>query len=503
MIDYKYSDLFLQSGTKYNLIIDCDGSRLDNSNLKGAWELTERLTENKLQIGQCVPDKIVLKMVNNGTSYADKEMNISLVIINHEDEPFQIGKFRCYSETLENDRRSRNITAYDGLYEIVNADVKEWVDSLTFPMTVKQLRDLFFSYFGMEQEDIELPNDDFMILKKPEDDKISGKKIIESICQANGCFGHVGRDGIFYYVFLIQSLVPSEELVPSDDLVPGMDLEPDVRTRTYKSLKYEDYQVKEITGVRILVEENAEGVQIGEADNVFTVSDNFIFYGQSRENLEAMAENLLDVVSDIVFTPMELEMKANFCLELGDRIEALHRNGTRVSSYVINRTIRGVQAFMDKISSNADEKQENKVNSLQQKVADTQAQGVANTRRIGTVEEDNLVIHGEIRGQRADIDEIKTKKLDADQLSAEVAKLGYATIGQLDAQKARIDDLQSKSVTTENLSSKISALGSVNIGQVYCSEYHVTYDGRDIPLRPMRIGNQIFLAFDVPSGQSL
>lgn len=503
MIDYKYADLFLNSATRYNLIIDCDGKRLDNGNLKGAWTLTESLTENKLQIGQCVPDRLVLQMVNDGTSYLDKDMDVFLVLDNHDDEPFEIGHFKCYTEVLENDRRSRKITVFDAMYGIIHADAKPFLDSLTYPITQKDFRDAFFAWCSIDQEDAELPNDDFLIKKKPEENEFSGKKVIESICQANGCFGHVGRDGIFHYIFLIQSLVPSEDLYPSDDLLPGMDLEADVVARTYKSLKYEDYEVREITGVHILVEEKAEGTSFGDPENVLTLSDNFLFYNQSKADLDAMAANILEAVSDIVFTPIDLEMKCNFCLEVGDRIEAQHRNGTKVSAYVLNRTIKGVQSFMDHINSAADEKQEVKATSLQQKISNVQAQSNANERNIketkiqvGDLEADNANIHGTLNAQSAEIDDIKTKKLDADQLSAEVAKLGYATIGQLDAQKGRIDDLQSKAITTENLGAQIAGLSSLRTTglEITNSRFKMEFNGNSVFVGFKSVGGETVLA---------
>lgn len=495
MVNYKYRDLFLQNGTHYDLIITCDGKTVDNTGLRGAWELTESLTENKLIIGQCVPSVITLRMVNDGTSYVGRELECNLVLDGHDDEPFPIGLFRCYSETLENDRKSRVITAYDKLYDVVHSDVKAWYDNVEFPITLKAFRDSFFAYFGIEQEEVELPNDGIVLTRKIADKEISGKTIAESICQANGCFGHIGRDGIFKYVFFVQSMVPADTLYPSADLFPSMDREADLSVRSYKSLKYEDYTVQSITGVRILVEENAEGTMYGTNENVLTLSGNSLLYNQNKAVLDIIAENILRAVSGITFTPIELEMKSDMCLEVGDRIEVLHRNGTTVSSFVLNRTIRGIQSFMDRISSRASEKQEVKTNSIQQKIESTRAQGDANTRRITSVEADNARIYGTLSAQRADIDEIKTKKLDADKLSAEVAKLGYATINQLNATNVTV----SGKLDTNQLAAAISALTGVSAKSISCSSYLVNYGGRGMTLNPIQvnIGGQQFVILGV------
>ena len=69
----------------------------------------------------------------------------------HTDTPFIFGKYRVVSDKPTDDKRYRNVTAYDAIYDIGESEVSSWYNGLKFPLTLKQFRDSFFSYFGVEQ----------------------------------------------------------------------------------------------------------------------------------------------------------------------------------------------------------------------------------------------------------------------------------------------------------------------------------------------------------------
>lgn len=97
-----------------------------------------------------------------------------------------IGRFKGYSDTPTADRKYRDVVAYDALYDILNADVAAWYNTVFpshkeqqkdkdgktttvtvyDPVTMKQFRDSFFKHFGIEQADIDLINDNMSIEKQ-------------------------------------------------------------------------------------------------------------------------------------------------------------------------------------------------------------------------------------------------------------------------------------------------------------------------------------------------
>lgn len=79
---------------------------------------------------------------------------------------------------------------------------------------------------------------------------------------------------------------------------------------------------------------------------------------------------------------------------------------------------------------------------------------------MGLLEADNVTIHGTLTAQSASITSLQTDKLDAKDLSAEVAKLGYATVGQLNA----LNVVVSGKLNANELSSAITNISMVTIG---------------------------------------
>ena len=124
-------------------------------------------------------------------------------------------------------------------------------------ITIKDFRDSFFEEVGITQEETDLPNDDVEITRTAEFTQLSGKTVLNAICEINGCFGHVDRTGTFVYVFPkspSEALYPAQTLFPADNLYPkyagGTPIEIGQNGR-YVSAKYEDYFVTPLTAVQI------------------------------------------------------------------------------------------------------------------------------------------------------------------------------------------------------------------------------------------------------------
>ena len=83
-----------------------------------------------------------------------------------------------------------------------------------------------------------------MVVEKTiESDEISGKYIINAICEINGCFGHVNRNNKFQYLEIVLNqfgLYPRNDIYPADDLYP---VEPSGR-KIAKRSKYFEFDEK-------------------------------------------------------------------------------------------------------------------------------------------------------------------------------------------------------------------------------------------------------------------
>lgn len=433
MVDYEYSNLFQQSSVDKQLIIETDDKtvKITNNELhQQKFELEESLcSENQLKFGSCEASSIKFTVSNIFTSLKDKWINASMVLDNHTDVPFQIGRYKVYSDVPSGDKSYREVTAYDALYDIINTNMADWYNSLTFPLTLKEFRNSFFNYFGIEQEEIGLVNDSITIEKTIDTDELSGKDIICSICEINGCFGHIGRNGKFIYIILTQKaegLFPSNELYPEDSLYPTEKKSETFRENRYISCEYEDYEVQPINKVQIRQEENDIGAISGDGTNCYVVQDNFLVYGKSASELQEIADNLYYVIKSISYISFRAVLSGNLCLEVGDAVQFNTRRKI-VNSYILQRKITGIQTLKDSFSASGEYERFENVNSINSQIV--KLKGKTNTLERN-VEETKSTITDVEKGLQSQITqnseriELKVSKGDvSSEISQEAGKI--------------------------------------------------------------------------------
>lgn len=393
MIDYKYADLF-KSGADKQMRIASDDGLIDISNKEIHWEqfeLKESLcSQSELTFGACEASQIKFKISNVYLSMVGKWLTVSETLGGHTDAPFIFGRYKVVSDVPTDDRRYRNVTAYDTMYDILHRDVAAWYNGQTFPMTLKAFRDSFFSYMGVTQEAAALVNDGMTVEKTIDPQELSGKTVIESICEINGCFGHITRDGKFRYVILkemIEGLYPADDLYPSDDLYPADPMNAaDIARNSFSSCKYEDYLCQHISKLQIRQKENDIGAITGSGNNCYVIEDNFLVYGKTAVDLQLIADNIYSVISVVWYRPASVEATGNPCFEVGDGI-LLYTAQETIYTYILQRTLNGIQKPWDSYSANGEEYRSEKLNGLQKSII--QLKGKTNTL-IRTVEETRL-----------------------------------------------------------------------------------------------------------------
>lgn len=375
MIEHEYRDLYNQDSVEKQMIIAFDGGKITNTDLYSeSFELTESLcSEPELRFGSCEASVIKFKIANTVDSIMNKWLTVSQVLNGLADTPFQFGKYKVASDVPSGDRNYRNVTAYDSMYDIINADVSAWYESLIFPITQKAFRDSFFAYFGITQEETVLIHDDMEIEKTIATTSISGKEIITAICELNGVFGHINRQGNFVYISLADKigLYPSVELYPSNSLLPT-NSSYDTATETlnksrYISCEYEDFETSFISKLQIRQEQNDIGAIVGDGANTYIIEDNFLVYGKEPEELEEIANRTFDKIKTIQYRPMKVTLKGNPCLEAGDTV-CIHTRNKEVASYILQRTIKGIQSLKDIFESDGVFEYAEKMNSTNKEV---------------------------------------------------------------------------------------------------------------------------------------
>lgn len=418
MINHMYSELFYKGSTDKQWRIEYSNGVIRNADelFSESIQLDESLcSEQDLMFGCCEASVFKFKVANIFTSLKGEWLDVSVIIDDNKNNPFVVGKYKVLTDNVTADRQWRDIVAYDAMYDIINSDVTDWYNSILpnndSKVTMRQFRKSFIEFFGLKEFEAHLVNDDMVIEKTIsiqsvgynnddaiiEETGLSGKDVITAICEINGCFGHIGRDGKFHYIYLPQDI---QGLYPADFLYPGkVPVEYDYMSQSdsgslypqdangfkigvsnYVTCEYEDYHTKSISKLQIRQEENDIGVtwqdEKSTYDNCYIIQGNFLVYGKPSEELSLIAKNIYKKIKNVIYRPFSADCVGNLCLEVGDPVR-IFTTYVPVESYILKRTLNGIQALRDSYTASGNESRMEQVNSVRSYII--QLKGKTNT----------------------------------------------------------------------------------------------------------------------------
>lgn len=342
MINYAYESLLASSSVEKDYTIQVyNGNTLETTFTDEELysEEIERYnplsTDQQLYIGSCEASYIKFKVRNTVPTLKGKKLVVSVKPSgNQYVEWLQLGEYYVDTDELAGDRQSREIMAYDVLYKIINADVLKFYREVGLPMSMKDFRDAFFDYFGVEQIATTLCNDTMPITEVEEvAEQMSGLDLLTCMLSGNGCLGVINNEGKFKYItFEDYDIINYEE-----DFAQG-------------SLVYEDYLVQPIATLKFVTnkQEVYAGADPQTSSNIYVMEDNFLFYDKLESDLMPYVENIFDVISAIpVYRPLKAETQGNPCVEVGDMVTFKTTSGTTIRTFVLEKTEKGLQGLKD------------------------------------------------------------------------------------------------------------------------------------------------------------
>ena len=486
MVDYQYSNLFLKDSVDKQLNIVSDDGKINITNTElhqEKFELTESLcSESELTFGACEAGMIKFTVSNVFLPMKGKWLTAKMTLDGHKDKPFQIGRYKVYSDTPTADRTCRDVVAYDALYDILSSDVTDWYNQILpqkdSKVTLKQFRDSFFNHFGVEQEEVSLVNDEMIIEKTVEvtasssgssdtaetstiGETISGKEVLSCILEINGCMGNIGRVGKFRYVYLtqeMQGLYPANDLYPADDLYPRNPKSTSISKSQYISAQYEDYIVRTIDKLQIREKENDIGVIVGDGKNTYVIEGNFLVYGKGTKELNEIGEKTLSKIKGIIYRPFSADCKGNPCLEVGDAVRMTTKYEL-IETYILKRTLKGIQALRDDLEADGEEYRTSKVNGIQRSIL--QLKGKSNTLERSIEETKSTIVDVE-KGLQSQITQTATEirsevKNTTDGLSSRITQNSESITAEVNRATNAEGTLSSKiTQTAESITAEVN-----------------------------------------------
>ena len=286
MASSDYNELFSSLPQLALLLKFSDGTIITNDKIVSeSLELEESLcSDTNLKYGSCESSRFSIRVVNDEISFKDLWVDVYMfvkendgVLATNDDKKFitdqsqhfkvvegtngKLGRFKVKSDKPTGDRAYRDLECYDAMQDLINVDVAAWYNGLTFPISLKNFRDSLFQYLDFRQVETTLINDTYSIKGGYTTNSLSSRDVLASICEINGVFGHINRDGKFDYVSL-----PSSDTVTLEWYHKG-------------SGTYEDYETENITKVISYTSDGTAGCEVGVDGNNYTLDNNLVVYG--------------------------------------------------------------------------------------------------------------------------------------------------------------------------------------------------------------------------------
>ena len=370
-----------------NLTIENDEIYAESMKLKESI-----IEKTNIEFVGCIASSFKVQVNGIQADLKGKRIEVSIYTAETESEPIKLFNGIVDSAMQQSNKRIKEITAYDRLYTQGNIDLAAWYNSLTFPITIKDFRDSLFTYIGIEQEEIKLPNDNVSIDKKYDPKTLKARNVIKAICQINGAFGIINRNDKFEYRILADlsatyaypsvTLFPSNTLYPANPNVAESVVKKEIETESfsfYKTVNYEEFEVKPVDKLTIRQSEQDAGVSYGNGTNNYIIQGNMFTLGKSNSELLAMAQAVYKNVRGIYYYPYKSNNNGLPYIECGlDAVSYQMYNfypeSARASSkttrnfYVFSREMSGIQNLRDSYSAQGEEYQTEFITDLKTQI---------------------------------------------------------------------------------------------------------------------------------------
>lgn len=326
--------------------------------------------EEELELGGCIASSIEFEVSEIITQDLTGLEFTATLYVNLEDDgtydlKLPMGVYRVDSAKMVDDKDYKKVVAYDALYD-ASVDASDWYNRLLpggdSTTSVKEMRESLLIYLDIPFVPQKLVNDNVRISKTVRAELGSLPAIIalKALCEINGGFGRINRQGKFEVSYLGNfglfpedamgekgNIYPEETLYPEDSfLYLGVSDEMNDYPE-YRTTKYEEYETYPITCLVIQTDEEDEGVTIGNnTENPYFLTGNFLLWGKSISELNQIGQGIFNRLEGIYYRPNTTELDGLPYIQTGDTF-ALEKRNDVVESYILSRTLSGVQGLRD------------------------------------------------------------------------------------------------------------------------------------------------------------
>lgn len=317
------------------------------------------LEDDSLEFVGCIASKFSIQAYGVPDDIKGRYMTVMVHTDGTEDEPITVFNGVVDSAVLAANKKYKEITAYDELYTKGGMDIADWYKTQKFPMALKEFRDSLFEYLSVTQAECELPNDQMTVRKTYDPQSMKALGVIKSICQINGVWGIINRNGEFEYRFPPQSSVENSEHVDF-----------------YKTVEHEEFVTKKIGRVILRNSENDIGVWNtmhsektdgnggeGPGDkSKYIIVGNMFTADLKKPELQNVADNIYNTVKDFSYQPFNTDNNGLPWVECGVNYVSYsmltddsYEDYKDRTFFVLKREMTGIQTMRDRYSAEGEQ----------------------------------------------------------------------------------------------------------------------------------------------------
>ena len=206
-----------------------------------------------------------------------------------------------------------DVKAYDNIskFDII---VDSWIDSLTFPITLKDMFSSLCTYCGCTAYSTSFTNSTMKVNDNFTGINITGRAVLGYIAQCAGGFAKANANG---------SIAITKFTTSSTTLD---------RTK-YKSFWYADYKAPVIDKVWVGQEDGDVGVTSGTGSNVLNIESNPLLFTDKTSAIQPYVNTIFNVVKAYNYTPCKIELIKDFGINVGSIITV---NG--ITTMIMNKS---------------------------------------------------------------------------------------------------------------------------------------------------------------------
>ncbi len=327
-------------------------------------------------IGTTIAKKITVNILNpnNLINLENKTIEVYTGIkIGETLEEIPLGTFIIEKPESEETEEKTTFVGYDYMIKFN----KEYVDSNTYPISLKQYLTNLCSQVGLELGLTKLTNENYQILGNPftEENKVDCKTVLSKVAELCGGFAKIGRDNKLYIVNLnsneyIKALTVNEvhhmkvseinsTLVKYFGKTQGVPSSATIDGNTYMKFK-KNNMYGEVNSL-VLKLSQVEGENDAEVDEAsitanglteIVIEDNpFLINSEERKKV---IKELWKALKGLKYLPFKLDEYYGFpYLDTGDKIEILDTEDTEYVSFVFEHKFTYNGAFKGLLNTEA------------------------------------------------------------------------------------------------------------------------------------------------------